>query len=198
MHKNTLAVCMDLEHGILTDIPFLCSPHHNERPQDCPVSLLVIHNISLPPGQFCQSGVESDISHLFMGTLDGNKHPYYSDIAAMEVSAHCLICRSGETIQFVSFDKRAWHAGVSVFQGRKQCNDFSIGIELEGTDTKAYTGAQYDKLVEISRLLMSHYPHINLSRIVGHDDIAPGRKTDPGVAFDWGRFRSQLMGRESR
>lgn len=183
---------MDLKRGILTDIPFHCSPHYNQRPDEGDVSLLVIHNISLPPGQFCEQGSQSYITDLFMGRLDTSKHPFFAQLAGLEVSAHCLICRSGEVIQYVPFHLRAWHAGVSVYQGRKGCNDFSVGIELEGTDDQPYTDLQYDKLVEITRLLMSHYPRITPSRIVGHNDIAPGRKSDPGVAFDWARYRSAL------
>ncbi|MBW4953645.1 1,6-anhydro-N-acetylmuramyl-L-alanine amidase AmpD, partial [Klebsiella pneumoniae] len=137
-------------------------------------SLLVVHNISLPPGEFGGPWIDA----LFTGTLDPAAHPYFADIAHLRVAAHCLIRRDGEIVQYVPFDKRAWHAGLSCWQGRENCNDFSIGIELEGTDTLAYTDAQYQALQEITRLLMQHYP-ITPARITGHSDIAPERKTDP-------------------
>lgn len=183
---------MNIQEGILSDFPYLCSPHQDQRPDERDISLLVVHNITLPPGEFCQQGQSSYITDLFMGTLDPNAHPFFADIAHLRVSAHCLICRNGDLIQYVPFHKRAWHAGVSVFQGRTACNDYAIGIELEGTDELPYTDAQYQRLAEVTEQLMLHYPDITLSRIVGHNDIAPGRKTDPGVAFDWSRFRQDI------
>jgi len=162
--------------------------HFDERPNEQDVSVLVIHNISLPPSQFGTSGIRD----LFTGVLDPNAHPFYQEIADIKVSAHCVIYRTGEVEQFVPFNKRAWHAGKSSFQGRSRCNDFSIGIELEGTDSLAYTDAQYAALVEMSHHIQKCYPQITLGRIVGHNDIAPGRKTDPGSAFDWARFRQSL------
>lgn len=164
------------------------SPHFDEREDDKAISLLVIHNISLPPGEF---GGE-DIANLFLGRLDESAHPLYKDIAGLRVSAHCVIRRDGTIEQFVPLSKRAWHAGVSVFQGKPKCNDFSIGIEMEGTDSEPYTQAQYHALVSLSFAIMQKYPRITLGRIVGHNDIAFGRKTDPGVAFDWAFFRQQL------
>ncbi|MDB2330897.1 1,6-anhydro-N-acetylmuramyl-L-alanine amidase AmpD [Alteromonas sp.] len=163
-------------------------PHYDERPAGAEVSLLVIHNISLPPSQFGTSGIRQ----LFTGTLNPSEHPFYKDIAGLRVSAHCVIYRTGKVEQFVPFNARAWHAGVSTFQGVSRCNDFSIGIELEGTDTLPYTDEQYQTLSEVSNFIRSHYPRITLGRIVGHNDIAPGRKTDPGCAFDWARFRTSL------
>lgn len=172
---------------------FTQSPHFDERPFDAMlqpnnIDLLVIHNISLPPSQFGTSGIRD----LFTGNLDPQAHPFYKEIAGLRVSAHCVIYRTGEIEQFVPFEKRAWHAGLSSFQGRRRCNDFSIGIELEGTDTLPFTDAQYESLKSLSEFIIKRYPRITLGRIVGHNDIAPGRKTDPGEAFDWPRYRTSL------
>jgi AmpD protein len=167
----------------------IASPHKDPRPDIDDISLLVIHNISLPPGQFGTSGIKQ----LFTGTLKANEHPFYGEIAHLRVSAHCVIQRTGAVEQYVNFNERAWHAGVSSFQGRRQCNDYAIGIELEGTDDIPYTQAQYDALIVLTRAIMETYGKISLGRIVGHNDIAPGRKTDPGVAFNWAYFRSQLV-----
>jgi AmpD protein len=164
------------------------STHFDERPSESDISLLVIHNISLPPDEFGTG----DVVRFFQGTLDAKAHPFYQEIADLRVSAHCFITREGEVIQFVDFAKRAWHAGVSSFQGRARCNDFSIGIELEGTDNSAFTDAQYTALIDITKKLQVAFPKITLGRIVGHSDIAPGRKTDPGKCFDWARFRTGL------
>ncbi len=169
----------------------LSSPHCDERPEGETISLLVIHNISLPPGQFGSD----DVEQLFMGTLDCDRHPFYAQLRGLRVSSHLFIRRDGEVLQFVPYQMRAWHAGVSRMQGRERCNDFSIGIELEGTDHQPYTDAQYLALAAVSRDIMRRFPAITLGRIVGHNDIAPGRKTDPGPAFDWPRFR-QLLSRE--
>ncbi|NVK43331.1 MAG: 1,6-anhydro-N-acetylmuramyl-L-alanine amidase AmpD [Oceanospirillaceae bacterium] len=171
----------------LGEARFVASPNFNERPSG-EVSLLVIHNISLPPGQFGTGCVEA----LFCNGLDWDKHPFFKAIEGLEVSAHLLIERSGEVVQFVPFGKRAWHAGQSSFEGRENCNDFSIGIELEGTDELPYTDTQYEQLALVTNTIMRCYPHITPDRIVGHCDIAPGRKTDPGPAFDWDRFRGLL------
>lgn len=167
---------------------FTQSPHCDARPSEEEISLLVIHNISLPPSQFGTSGIRE----LFTGTLNPDEHPFYKEISGLRVSAHCVIYRTGRVEQFVPFDQRAWHAGVSCFQGKLRCNDYSIGIELEGTDTLPYTDAQYDALTHLSEFIINHYPRISLGRIVGHNDIAPGRKTDPGQVFDWARFRTSL------
>lgn len=164
----------------------LPSPNCSERPADVAVELLVIHNISLPPGQYGQGYIEA----LFCNRLDSTADPYFAEIAHLQVSAHLLIDRQGEVTQFVPFDKKAWHAGQSVFKERENCNDFSIGIELEGTDTEGFTFDQYECLIKVSRELMAQYPLITLDNIVGHSDIAPGRKTDPGPHFDWARFRA--------
>lgn len=145
--------------------------------------LVVVHGISLPPGQYGGPEIEA----LFTNTLDSAAHPYFSEIAHLEVSAHFLIRRAGEVVQFVSTDERAWHAGASSWKGREQCNDFSIGVELEGCDEEAYTDSQYDALNQLLGALTKQYPDIRHDAIVGHSDIAPGRKTDPGPAFDWSR-----------
>ncbi|WP_058912268.1 1,6-anhydro-N-acetylmuramyl-L-alanine amidase AmpD [Entomohabitans teleogrylli] len=180
---------MQLEDGWLTGVRRQPSPHCDERPPGETPSLLVVHNISLPPGQFGGPWIDA----LFNGTLDPQAHPFFAGIAHLRVSAHCLIRRDGEIVQYVPFNQRAWHAGISRYQGRERCNDFSIGIELEGTDTLAYTDAQYQQLARITRLLISFYPAI-ASHMTGHCDIAPERKTDPGPAFDWPRFRALVAG----
>lgn len=160
------------------------SPFFDDRPDPRDISLLVIHNISLPPAQF-ENGC---IRAFFQGKLDPDAHPYFKHIAGMRVSAHCLITRTGKVIQFVPFDKRAWHAGLSSFAGRARCNDYSIGIELEGTDHLPYTPQQYDALARLTRELMQAYPAITNRRITGHQYIAPYRKSDPGLSFDWRLF----------
>ncbi|MCW8091608.1 1,6-anhydro-N-acetylmuramyl-L-alanine amidase AmpD [Alteromonas sp. ASW11-130] len=164
------------------------SPFYDERPEASDISLLVIHNISLPPGEFGGDYIED----LFSGTLDPNAHPFFKEIAHLKVSAHCVIRRNGEVEQYVPFCKRAWHAGLSSFQGRNRCNDFAIGIEMEGTDTTPFTGEQYASLVALTNEIITHYPAITLGRIVGHCDIAFGRKTDPGEAFNWCLFRQSI------
>ena len=164
------------------------SPNQSERPVDAGISLLVIHNISLPPGQFGGPW----ISDLFCNRLSPDFHPYFAGICQLQVSAHLLIRRDGVIVQYVSFDRKAWHAGDSVFEGRETCNDFSIGIELEGTDEVPFTDLQYEYLQLVTGLLLAAYPAITPARIAGHSAIAPGRKTDPGPCFDWARYRQSL------
>ena len=164
------------------------SAHCNERPQG-EISLLVLHNISLPPGQFGTGKVQE----FFTSGLNASEHAYFAGIADMRVSAHFFIERDGQISQFVSCLQRAWHAGVSSFAGRENCNDFSLGIELEGTDDLPYSEAQYDALVPLVQQLLAAYPALSVERICGHCDIAPGRKTDPGPAFDWPRLRTALL-----
>jgi AmpD protein len=171
--------------GCLRETRFILSPNCDERPVDCVISLLVIHNISLPPEEFGGHGV----IELFTNRIDPGAHPYYQVLRGLKVSSHFLIRRDGEIIQFVSCEKRAWHAGESCWQGKSRCNDFSIGVELEGTDTKPFTDLQYKALEALTRALQSRYP---ITCIAGHSDIAPGRKTDPGPCFDWMRYRSAL------
>ena len=163
------------------------SPNFSERLNE-EISLLVIHNISLPPGQFGNNFVDQ----FFTNKLDPKKDPYFEEIYEMKVSSHLFIDRKGFLTQFVPFDKAAWHAGVSVFKGRENCNEFSIGIELEGTDDLEYPPNQYKTLTEATKALMKAYPDISLDNIVGHKDIAPLRKTDPGEAFDWDLYKSSL------
>lgn len=179
---------VDCVTGLISGARHLSSPHCDARPAGTEIDLLVIHGISLPPGEFGGEWIE----RLFMGTLPQEAHPYFATIQNLRVSAHLLIRRDGELLQFVPFQRRAWHAGSSVFQGREACNDFSIGIELEGCDDVSYTAAQYAKLAVVTHAIMAAYPDITPARIVGHSDIAPGRKTDPGSAFDWAHFHKQL------
>lgn len=181
---------MPIHEGWLDGARRCPSPNCNERPDPADISLLVIHNISLPPGEYGTGCVQQ----FFCNELDCDAHPWFEEIRGLEVSAHLLIERDGRVTQFVSFLERAWHAGVSAFCGREGCNDFSIGIELEGCDTEAYTDAQYASLTAITGELMNAYPAITRGRITGHADIAPGRKTDPGPAFDWQRYLSRLAG----
>jgi AmpD protein len=164
---------------------YIASPNCDERPNGEAISLLVIHNISLPPGHFGGDGIE----RLFTNALDLTAHPYYQTLAGVRVSAHFLVRRTGELAQFVSCAKRAWHAGVSAWGGRSRCNDFSIGIELEGTDDMPYAESQYHVLAQLARALHSAYP---ISDVVGHSDISPVRKTDPGPSFDWSRLRDSI------
>jgi len=164
------------------------SPNFDPRPEASDISLLVIHCISLPPEQFGGEFIEQ----LFCNRLDPNQHPYFQEIFQLKVSAHLLIRRDGEIIQFVDFDQRAWHAGVSHYQGRERCNDFSIGIELEGSVNQPFSEVQYRQLADVSRLLLVNYPQLHKQHIVGHSDIAPGRKTDPGPYFDWQKYLALL------
>lgn len=172
---------IDLSSGLVMGATYLPSPHYNARPKDMAIDMIVIHGISLPPAEFGTGAIES----FFCGKLDTSLHPYYETIKELTVSAHFLISRLGMITQFVPVTKRAWHAGQSIFEGKSNCNDFSIGIELEGTDDLPYEPIQYQQLAELINILMSAYPAITRERIVGHSEIAPGRKTDPGRMFDW-------------
>ncbi|HET7649925.1 MAG TPA: 1,6-anhydro-N-acetylmuramyl-L-alanine amidase AmpD [Gammaproteobacteria bacterium] len=184
----TVRYSVETETGALSGARQLASPHCDDRPAQAGIDLLVIHGISLPPRQFGGVWIED----FFLGHLRADVHPYFESIAPQRVSAHLLIRRDGEVVQFVPFQRRAWHAGVSIFEGRTACNDFSIGIELEGCDDIPYEATQYNALDAVTHALMQAYPAITPQRIVGHSDIAPGRKTDPGPAFDWPRFRGRL------
>ena len=177
-----------IEAGMIQPARWVPSPNFSARPDSQDINLLVIHNISLPPGEFGGGFVEA----FFQNTLDSSQHPYFAQIADLRVSAHCFINREGEVIQCVNLLHRAWHAGVSVFAGRENCNDYSIGIELEGTDDVAYSPQQYQALAALTGSIMASFPAISRRRIVGHSDIAPGRKTDPGCAFDWAYFHQLL------
>lgn len=184
-----MTLSLDLKQGLLHPVTYCPSPHWNERPPDTDIDLIVIHGISLPPREFGTDAVEA----FFCGTLDVRQHPFYASIADLRVSSHLFIKRTGAIVQFVPFHKRAWHAGQSSFRGKTSCNDFSIGIELEGVDDLPYELLQYKQLGQVIRLLMQAYPALALDRIVGHEDIAPGRKTDPGPAFDWGYLKGMLI-----
>ena len=172
------------DSGWLDMARHMASPNCDDRPAGVAVELIVIHNISLPPGQFSGDG----IIELFTNRLDPAEHPYYQAIKDLRVSAHFLIRRDGEVVQFVPCGRRAWHAGVSSWRGRERCNDYSIGIELEGTDEVPFTQAQYDRLNELLTALRRRYP---IADVVGHSVIAPGRKTDPGPCFDWQKIRCE-------
>ena len=177
--------------GLVEGAEFIASPNCDERPPGTAIELLVIHSISLPPGEFGGRGV----IELFMNRLDPAQHPYYAGIMDLRVSAHFLIRRDGALIQFVPCTLRAWHAGASSWRGRERCNDYSLGIEVEGGDAMPFEDAQYERLTALTRTLHAAYP---LRDIAGHSDIAPGRKTDPGPHFDWRRFRASLAGTPAR
>ena len=171
--------------GLLEGIRFIPSPNCDARPAGCAIDLLVIHHISLPPGEFGGTG----IIELFTNRLNPAAHPFYASIAGMKVSAHFVVRRDGGLIQFVPCAMRAWHAGESGWKGRARCNDFSVGIEVEGTGEVSFTDAQYERLTGLTRALQARYP---IADIVGHSDVAPGRKSDPGPRFDWARYRAML------
>ncbi len=173
--------------GIASGVRFIASPNFDARPVGAEVTLLLLHNISLPPGIFAGRAVID----LFSNALDHDAHPYYAGLRGLRVSAHFLIRRDGELIQFVACARRAWHAGGSCWRGHPRCNDFSVGVELEGSDSVAYETPQYRQLARLTRALRERYP---LPDIAGHADVAPGRKSDPGPSFDWPRYRADLAG----
>ena len=179
---------LTIENGWLTGVRRIASPNFDERPDGTSIDLLVIHGISLPPGEFGGGWIDA----LFGNCLDSSVHPYFREIDGLQVSSHLVIYRTGEICQFVPFHMRAWHAGESCFEGRSCCNNFSIGIELEGCDDIPYEDEQYDALAAVIKTLMAHYPAITPERITGHSDIAPERKTDPGQSFDWDRVYKAL------
>ncbi|GJH41954.1 1,6-anhydro-N-acetylmuramyl-L-alanine amidase AmpD [Pasteurella canis] len=177
-----------IQQGWINDARKVHSPHFDQRPDPQDISLLIIHYISLPPEQFGGTYIDD----FFLGRLDPSQHPYFAEIHEMRVSAHCLIDRQGRITQYVAFHNRAWHAGLSEFQGREKCNDFSIGIELEGSNLQPFTLQQYNALVSLTQEIMHTYPLITLDRIVGHSDVSPGRKIDPGQYFDWQYYRAMI------
>lgn len=177
---------VDPRTGLLDGVPFVASPNCDERPPGSVPELLVVHGISLPPGRFGGPWIEQ----LFTNCLDPAEHPYFASIRDLRVSAHALIRRDGSMTQFVPFGRRAWHAGESCWRGRVSCNDFSIGVELEGVDGEAYEEPQYSALAGLVVALLDAYPTLRPDAIAGHCDIAPGRKTDPGTAFDWPRLHA--------
>lgn len=184
---------VDVESGLLDAARWCPSPNRDARPPGEALELVVVHGISLPPGEFGGEAIE----RLFTNTLDPDGHPFFAEIAGLRVSAHVLVRRDGEVIQFVPFHERAWHAGASAWRGRERCNDFSVGVELEGTDEAPYEAVQYERLAAIVGALASAYPRIDRDCLAGHADIAPGRKTDPGPAFDW-RHLATLLRRDGR
>jgi len=174
--------------GLLVGVRQVVSPHQDERPAGVAADLIVLHGISLPPGEFGGPWID----RLFTGSLPPDAHPYFAAIAGARVSAHLLVRRDGTPVQYVPFGARAWHAGLSQYEGRSACNDFSIGIELEGADDVPYEPAQYLTAAAVISALLRAYSGLSAARIVGHSDIAPGRKTDPGASFDWARMRALL------
>ncbi len=184
---------VDLETGLMRGAKQIASPNYDARPVGVEADLIVIHGISLPPGEFGGPWIE----RLFTNTLPAEIHPYFAEVAPLRVSSHLVVQRDGALTQYVSFADRAWHAGQSNYQGRAACNDFSVGVELEGTDALPYEATQYAALAEVVAALCAAYPRLSADRLVGHSDIAPGRKTDPGPAFDWPRAR-RLIGAARR
>jgi N-acetyl-anhydromuramoyl-L-alanine amidase len=176
---------VNLESGLMRGARQIASPNHDSRPAGAQADLIVVHGISLPPGEYGGPWID----RLFTNTLPADVHPYFAEIGTLRVSSHLVVMRDGAVTQYVRFTDRAWHAGKSIFEGRAACNDFSVGVELEGTDTQPYEDVQYERLAEAVAALCAAYPRLSPARLVGHSDIAPGRKTDPGPAFDWPRAR---------
>jgi AmpD protein len=174
--------------GLLGGARQVPSPNCDERPPGVEPDLIILHGISLPPGEFGGPWID----RLFTNRLRADEHPYFAEIAALRVSAHVLVRRDGEAVQYVPFHLRAWHAGVSSWEGRERCNDYSVGIEIEGADTLPYESAQYDTVARLIVELCRAYPRLSIERVVGHSDVAPGRKSDPGIAFDWPRLRTEV------
>jgi N-acetyl-anhydromuramoyl-L-alanine amidase len=176
---------IDVESGLMQGVRQIVSPNRDLRPPGVEADLIVVHGISLPPGEYGGAWID----RLFTNTLPAEVHPYFAEVCSLRVSSHVVVGREGAVTQYVKFTERAWHAGKSIYQGREACNDFSVGIELEGTDTTPYEAAQYQALAEVVAALCVAYPRLSADRLVGHNDISPGRKTDPGPAFDWPRAR---------
>ena len=176
---------IDVESGLMQGARQVASPNRDLRPPGVEADLIVVHGISLPPGEYGGGWID----RLFTNTLPAEVHPYFAEVCSIRVSSHVVVSREGAVTQYVKFSERAWHAGKSIYQGREACNDFSVGIELEGTDTMPYEAAQYSALAGVVAALCATYPRLSPNRLVGHSDISPGRKTDPGPAFDWPRAR---------
>lgn len=179
---------MNIDSHWLKQAKIIPSPNFDERPIETDISLIVVHCISLPPNQFGGQYIDQ----LFCNQLNPDDHPYFGKVHQIKVSAHLLIKRGGQITQYVAFNKRAWHAGISEYKGRKRCNDYSIGIELEGIETQEYTDEQYQQLAIVCKTLLTFYPKLSTKDIVGHSNIAPGRKTDPGKSFNWEKLLSGL------
>ena len=181
-------ISIDRASGLARGLPQVLSPHWDARPSGQAPELIVVHGISLPPGRYGGPWID----RRFCGNLPPEADPYFAQVAGLRVSAHALVRRDGRIVQYVPFHRRAWHAGASSWRGRNACNDFSVGIELEGTDTEPYEDAQYAALARLVHGLREAYPGLAPDHLAGHDEIAPGRKTDPGVSFDWPRLRRLL------
>ncbi len=176
---------VDIDSGLMLGVRQVASPNFDGRPPGVEADLIVVHGISLPPGEFGGPWID----RLFTNTLPAEIHPYFAEVCSLRVSSHLVVQRDGTVTQYVRFTDRAWHAGVSVYEGREACNDFSVGVELEGTDTLEYEPVQYRALAEVVAALCAAYPRLSSQRMAGHSDISPGRKTDPGPAFDWPHAR---------
>jgi len=172
---------VDLDTGLMLGATQIASPNCDSRPSGIETDLIVVHGISLPPGEFGGPWID----RLFTNTLPPDEHPYFAEVCSLRVSSHLAVRRDGAVTQYVKFTDRAWHAGPSVYRGREACNDFSVGVELEGSDTLPYELAQYHALAQVVAALCAAYPRLSPARLVGHSDVAPGRKTDPGPSFDW-------------
>jgi N-acetyl-anhydromuramoyl-L-alanine amidase len=194
MADVSAALEIDAATGLLKGARQVLSPHFDARPAGVAADLIVVHGISLPPQQFDGPWID----HLFAGTLPADAHPFFAELAGQRLSAHALIRCDGQIVQYVAFGARAWHAGKSEYQGRSHCNDFSIGIELEGAEAVAYTAVQYATLAALIAALLRRYATLSPERIVGHSDIAPGRKSDPWGSFDWQGLRAELAGQRPR
>jgi AmpD protein len=179
---------VDPKSGLIRGARQIASPNHDARPAGVEADLIVVHGISLPPGQFGGPWID----RLFTNTLPPDVHPYFAEVCSMRVSSHLVLDRDGAVTQYVNLHERAWHAGKSIYEGREACNDFSVGVELEGADTLPYEAAQYEALAKVVAALCAAYPRLSPDRLVGHSDIAPGRKTDPGPSFDWPRARGLI------
>ncbi len=186
--SNLIEIMYQISDGWFAQARQIHSPNYNARPENTEIDSIIIHSISLPPGQYGGN----EIDRFFTNQLDWKEHEYFKEIQGLQVSAHLLIRRDGELVQYVSFNDRAWHAGQSCLKGRENCNDFSIGIELEGTDNSLFETPQYEILSEVIKSLIVYYPQITRPNIAGHSDIAPGRKTDPGSGFDWAWLKQKL------
>lgn len=184
-----MSLTVNPDNGQLREARQVASPNYDERPEGEELQLIVVHNISLPPGEYGGPWIDA----LFTNSLDPDAHPYFAGIHQLRVSSHLLIRRDGELVQYVPFHCRAWHAGVSSYRGRERCNDFSIGIELEGSDEQAYEPVQYRVLAKVIAALEKAYPTLSRERLTGHSDIAPGRKTDPGPGFEWETLHVELQ-----
>jgi AmpD protein len=188
VHPSAQSLRIDAKTGLALRVRQVLTDHYDARPAGLVPELIIVHGISLPPAEFGGPWID----RLFTGSLPPDVHPFFAAMAVGRVSAHAVIRRDGEIVQYVPFGERAWHAGRSAYLGREACNDFSVGIELEGTDEIPYEAGQYESLAALIKALIAAYPTLSAERIVGHSDVAPGRKTDPGVSFDWERLRGSI------